>query len=155
MKNIMITGTVAVIVFLSAIAAYPDIPLESHVIETLVSTPNPPSIEPRVLETLTDRCKTSVRIEPSLIYDPDKTSMVPGHEAPIRLKRPNNENASTVLTDKRTVGLLLSGRFRWFCGPTADNKGGTPERSRCPKGTNALRAKLGPDRLLEIQCLGD
>ena len=107
------------------------------------------------LETLTDRCSTSVRIEPSLIFDPNKTSMVPGKQAPIRLKRPKDKNATTAFTEKRAVGLTSSGRFKWFCGSKANNHGGTLEHSNCPKGTNAMSARLGPDRLLEIRCLPD
>ena len=106
-------------------------------------------------EKLTDRCSTSVRIEPSLIFDPNQTSMVPGKEAPIRLKRPNDKNALTAFTEKRAVGLTSSGRFKWFCGSKANNRGGTLEHSNCPKGTNAMRARLGRDRLLEIQCFPD
>jgi hypothetical protein len=114
-----------------------------------------PQASPTPLETLKDRCSTSVRIEPSLIFDPNQTSMVPGKQAPIRLKRPANKNALTAFTDKRTVGLTSSGRFAWYCGSTANNHGGTLEHSNCPKGTNAMRARLGKDRLLEIQCFPD
>jgi hypothetical protein len=114
-----------------------------------------PQASPTPLETLTDRCSTSVRIEPSLIFDPNKTSMVPGKQAPIRLKRPRDKNATTAFTEKRAVGLTSSGRFKWFCGSNANNHGGTLEHSNCPKGTNAMSAGLGPDRLLEIRCFPD
>ena len=126
---------------------------ERHAVSTLFAmhTLAPKTQTP--LETLTDRCSTSVRIEPSLIFDPNQTGMVPGDEAPIRLKRPANKNTLTAFTEKRTVGLTPSGRFKWFCGSKANIKGGTLEHSNCPKGTNAMRARLGPDRLLEIQCL--
>jgi hypothetical protein len=33
-------------------------------------------------------------------------------------------------------------------------QGWTPERSRCVTGSNYFRARLGPDRLLQTQCLG-
>jgi len=33
-------------------------------------------------------------------------------------------------------------------------KGWTPERSRCDNRSTKIRARLGPDRLLEIECLG-
>ena len=33
--------------------------------------------------------------------------------------------------------------------------GWTPERSRCKNRCGRIRARLGPDRLLEIECLGD
>jgi hypothetical protein len=110
--------------------------------------------ERKPLEILKDRCKTSVRIEPALIYDGDKSALVPGNTSPIRIHRPS-ANASTDPTEKRVVGLPLSGHVRWFCGPKADQNGGTAEQSRCPPGTNALVARLGPDRLLEIRCLAD
>jgi hypothetical protein len=105
------------------------------------------------LETLTDRCSTSVRIVPALIFDANKGTMVPGTQAPIRLHRAS-PNASTPLTPSApvAVGLLSSGHVRWFCGSHADQSGGTAERSRCPSGTNALQARLGPDRLLQIRC---
>ena len=112
-----------------------------------------PQVSPTPLETLTDRCSTSVRIEPSLIFDQDHGGMVPGKQSPIRLKRPANKNAFTAPTEKRSVGLPANGRFPWYCGPTANSHGGTLEHSNCPQGTNAMRARLGPDRLLEIQCL--
>lgn len=32
--------------------------------------------------------------------------------------------------------------------------GWTPERSRCSNGSNRLRARMGPNRLLQIECLG-
>jgi hypothetical protein len=107
---------------------------------------------PATLEKLTDRCKSSVRIEPSLIYDGNQAGMVPGNESPIRLKRVSS-SAFTEWTEARTVGLTSERRFAWFCGPTADSSGGTKERSRCPQGTNRLQARLGPDRLLEVRCL--
>lgn len=124
-----------------------------HSPETVV-TPNTGTDTPEaaVLETLTDRCSTSVRIVPSLIYDSDSTGMVPGNQSPIRLKRPVNKNKYTAWTEKRTVGLTSTGRFPWYCGKNAHNSGGTKEQSRCPSGTNALSARLGPDRLLQIRC---
>ena len=105
-----------------------------------------------ILETLTDRCKTSVRIEPALIFDQDEMGMVHGFESPISLKR-TNPNAFTPFTTPRSVGLPLSGRFNWFCGSNADSSGGVLEHSNCPSGTNRMSARLGPDRLLEIRCL--
>jgi hypothetical protein len=33
-------------------------------------------------------------------------------------------------------------------------KGWTPERSRCDNRSTKIRARLGPDRLLQIECLG-
>jgi hypothetical protein len=39
-------------------------------------------------------------------------------------------------------------------GSSAFN-GWTPERSRCDNRTNRFRARLGPDRLLQVQCLGN
>ncbi|HEX3744493.1 MAG TPA: hypothetical protein VHW09_11205 [Bryobacteraceae bacterium] len=33
-------------------------------------------------------------------------------------------------------------------------KGWTPERSRCSDHSNRIRVRLGPDRLLETECLG-
>jgi hypothetical protein len=33
-------------------------------------------------------------------------------------------------------------------------KGWTPERSRCDDRSNRIRARLGPNRLLQIECLG-
>jgi hypothetical protein len=119
-------------------------PFSTHIV---VPEPQAP------LEILTDRCSTSVRIEPSLIFNPDQGSMVPGNQAPIRLKRPANKNAFTPFSDIRPVGLTSSGRFAWFCGSKANNQGGTLEHSNCPSGTNAMRARLGPGRLLQIQCL--
>jgi hypothetical protein len=110
--------------------------------------------EGAILETLTDRCKTSVRVEPAFIFDGDKSALVPGKTSPIRIHRPS-ANAFTPFTEKRTVGLPASGHVRWFCGSKADQSGGTAEQSRCPSGTNALQARLGPDRLLEIRCLSD
>ena len=126
---------------------------EGHGISTLFAIHALAPKQETPLETLTDRCSTSVRIEPSFIFDPNQTGMVSGDKAPIRLKRPANKNAFTDFTDKRPVGLTPSGRFKWFCGPNANKKGGTLEHSNCPKGTNAMKARLGPDRLLEIQCL--
>jgi hypothetical protein len=114
-----------------------------------------PHASPNPLETLIDRCSTSVRIEPALIFDQAHGGMVPGAQAPIRLKRPANKNTSTTPTDKRSVGLPTNGRFAWFCGPTANKHGGTLEHSNCPARTNSMRASLGPDRLLKIQCLPD
>jgi hypothetical protein len=105
------------------------------------------------LETLTDRCSTSVRVVPALIFDANKGKMVPGSQAPIRLHRESpNHNESFTPSTPVAVGLLSSGHVRWFCGAHADQSGGTAERSRCPSGTNALQARLGPDRLLEIRC---
>ena len=126
---------------------------ERHGVSMLFATPTLAPKPQTPLETLTDRCSTSVRIEPSLIYDPNRAGMVPGDQAPIRLKRPANKNTLTAFTDKRAVGLTSSGRFKWFCGSKANSHGGTLEHSNCPQGTNAMRARLGPDRLLEIQCL--
>lgn len=114
-----------------------------------------PQASPTPLETLKDRCSTSVRIVPSFIFDPDSTGMVPGNQAPIRLRRPANRNTLTAFTDRKKVGLTPSGRFKWFCGSNAHNQGGTLEHSNCPKGTNSMRARLGPSRLLEIQCFPD
>ncbi len=37
------------------------------------------------------------------------------------------------------------GFIRWFCGTSA-------ERSRCHAGTKAIRARIGPDRCLQIAC---
>jgi hypothetical protein len=39
-------------------------------------------------------------------------------------------------------------------GSSAFN-GWTPEKSRCDNRSNKFRARLGPDRLVQIQCLGD
>jgi hypothetical protein len=107
----------------------------------------------KVKETLTDRCSTSVRIVPSLIYSPNNATMVEGSKDPIRLDR--NSPAAQSFSTPRSVGLLSDGYFKWFCGTNADQKGGTQEKSRCPQGTNALAARLGPDRLLSIQCWSD
>jgi len=38
-------------------------------------------------------------------------------------------------------------------GHTASTDGWTAERSRCDSHTNVLRARLGPDRLLQMECL--
>jgi len=112
-----------------------------------------PQASPTPLEILKDRCSTSVRIEPSLIFSPNQGTMVPGSQAPIRIRRPADKDQFTPLTDKLAVGLTPSGRFAWFCGSNANNSGGTLEHSNCPQGTNAMRAQLGPNRLLRIQCL--
>ena len=37
------------------------------------------------------------------------------------------------------------GRFRWFCGTTA-------ERSRCTNGTRRIQSRLGKDRLFRTLC---
>lgn len=37
---------------------------------------------------------------------------------------------------------------------TSDWEGWTAERSRCDNRSTKIRARLGPDRLLEIECLG-
>lgn len=48
---------------------------------------------------------------------------------------------------------------RWKLGKpdivlgSSAHKGWTPERSRCSNRSNRIRARLGPDRLLQIQCL--
>jgi hypothetical protein len=34
-------------------------------------------------------------------------------------------------------------------------KGWTPERSRCDNRSTKIRARLGPNRLLQIECLGN
>ena len=115
--------------------------------------PAQPASKGKVLETLTDRCSTSVRIVPSLIFSPNDTTMVDGNKSPIRLDR--NSSASQHFTKPVSVGLLADGHFQWFCGTNADQKGGTAERSRCPQGTNAMAARLGSDRLLSIQCWSD
>jgi len=107
----------------------------------------------KVLETLTHRCPSSVRIEPTLIYVIGD-GMVKGSQSPIRLHR-KDKNTATPFTPSSTVALIPSGNLTWFCGPTADQKGGTVANSRCPEGTNALRAKLDRDRYLKIQCLND
>ncbi|MEO6093818.1 MAG: hypothetical protein ABIT04_10955 [Novosphingobium sp.] len=108
----------------------------------------------RVLESLTDRCSTSVRIEPSLIFSQTHSGMVPGSQDPIRLHRTSPAGPPT-FSAKRTVGLTSAHHFKWFCGPNAHNSGGTQEQSRCPPGTNALRARLGSDRLLRVECHSD
>jgi hypothetical protein len=54
-------------------------------------------------------------------------------------------------TGKFTKPILYSdiknneGRFRWFCGTTA-------ERSRCTKGTGRIQSRLGKDRLFRTLC---
>ena len=154
MKTIKTTMIVIALLFATAVARE-----ASRGAEALEASPTAlnmtamPQASPTPLETLIDRCSTSVRIEPSLIYAPNQQAMVSGSQAPIRLKRPANKNAFTDWTDKRAVGLTPSGRFAWYCGPYAYHRGGTLEHSNCPTGTNAMKARLGPDRRLEIQCL--
>jgi len=119
----------------------------------LAAAGNPARGWAKNLETLTDRCKSSVRIEPALIFDANKGTMVPGSQSPIRLHRESASKLEAFTPSTPvSVGLLSSGHVRWFCGAHADQSGGTAERSRCPAGTNAMQARLGPDRLLEIRC---
>jgi hypothetical protein len=40
-------------------------------------------------------------------------------------------------------------------GSSVWNDTWTPERSRCDDRSKRIRARLGPDRLLQIECLGD
>ena len=47
----------------------------------------------------------------------------------------------------RPDGGLKLGSSAW--------KGWTPERSRCDNRSKTIRARLGPDRLLQIECLGN
>jgi hypothetical protein len=49
----------------------------------------------------------------------------------------------------------------WDCSPTGSvslgssaQNGWTPERSRCDNHSKLIRARLGPNRLLQIECLG-
>ena len=152
MKTIKMTATVFALLFATAVAREASRGAEAP--EASPAAPNVtamPQASPTPLEILLDRCSTSVRIEPSLIYDPNQQTMVSGSQAPIRLRRPATQ--STPWTDKRAVGLTSSGRFAWYCGPTAHNHGGTLEHSNCPSGTNAMKARLSHSRKLLIQCL--
>jgi hypothetical protein len=112
-----------------------------------------------VTETLTDRCSVQVQIknpyanssnsiDPSdVLLDRDGnlgtvgSAMEGGHYEKIG---PNGfSNWSAVITP---VPANSDRYFRWYCGPTA-------ERSRCPSDTKGIKARIGPGRLFETQCL--
>src|SRR5262249_44058509 len=60
---------------------------------------------------------------------------------------------STVATDGGALPTTASCLKTIQIGSSAF-KGWTPERSRCSDHSTKIRARLGPDRLLETQCLG-
>ncbi len=61
--------------------------------------------------------------------------------------------AGTVATDGAAAPTTASCAKVIALGSSAW-KGWTPERSRCSDHANRIRVRLGPDRLLETECLG-
>jgi hypothetical protein len=118
-------------------------------------------------EVMTDRCSREVAITPT--YN-DK----PGAPGTVVLTR--GPNGSGSWTKPFRVSLDSAGHIRWWCHSTSLTgaffprgipgtcgdllpcpeafDGWTPERSRCGNHSTLIRARLGPDRLLQIECLG-
>ena len=111
-----------------------------------------------VVETLTDRCSVQVviknayaenaNVDPSdILLDRSGnlgtigSAMAAGH-----YRKAGANGNSAFSAEISPVPVNGERYFRWYCGTTA-------ERSRCPEGTKGLKARIGPDRLLETQCL--
>jgi hypothetical protein len=57
--------------------------------------------------------------------------------------------------DAAAAGSAISGCTKILKISSSAFQGWTPERSRCADHSAKIRARLGPDRLLQIECLGD
>jgi hypothetical protein len=99
---------------------------------------------PVATEVMTDRCKRRVSIPPSYDAKPD----APGRQLLVR-----DATGFSPWTPPFDVALGPSGHIRWYCGQPNPAKW-WKERSRCNDRSTKIRARLGPKRLLEIECLG-
>lgn len=110
-------------------------------------------------ETMRDRCSGDVAF--TTTYSGKVTD-----QGTITLDRP--KSGWTAWTDSFTVKTSNSGHIRWFCRSKSywgwvdpgtwpinglSHKGWIPERSRCNNKSNRIRARLGPDRRLQIKCM--
>jgi hypothetical protein len=111
-----------------------------------------------LVESLTDRCSVSVIIKvPYANYStPDTGDFILDRSGAYwSLIQPYGPFAGVTVDSNTGYSPWTSmitpypknsdGYFRWYCGQTA-------ERSRCPAGTDGIRARLGPDRLFETRC---
>ena len=94
-------------------------------------------------ELMTERCSGMVAIIPS--YDD-----MPNTPGTVILRRGTNGFS---VWRHLTVKLNPDGYIRWWCQP--EGKGWTKERSRCGNRSTRIRARLGPWRELQIECLGN
>ncbi len=95
-----------------------------------------------ILEDVIERCSTTVHIVPAYTEEPGNINP-PGA---IVLHR-TSPNALTAWSSVMFLTYMPDGNIRWYCGTT-------DEESGCPDDTVAVKARLGPSRLLEILCLG-
>ena len=133
-------------------------------------------------EVMTDRCSAAVAIPPSHDAKPDapgtvvlvrgkdgKTDWTPpftvklGPDGHIRWycnsTAGNWADPGTWRVESVEVGIKTNDQgdsTPTFKIKLTDSswKGWTPERSRCDNRSTKIRARLGPDRLLQIECLG-
>ena len=112
----------------------------------------------KVIEKLTDKCSVQVQIknpyanssnsiDPSdVLLDRSGNLGTVGSAMEADHYKKGRSDGSTDWSAQITPVPANSDRyFRWYCGSTA-------ERSRCPSGTKAINARLGPGRLFETQC---
>jgi hypothetical protein len=95
-------------------------------------------------EVLVDRCKRRVAIVPSF-------DAKPGVAGTLILERP--ASGFSDWTPPFEVKLGPNGHIRWYCGQPNPGKWWT-ERSRCKDRSTKFRARVGPNRRLEMECLG-
>lgn len=133
-------------------------------------------------EIMTDRCSADVSFPPSYDEGPNaissvtltrKSSASTNWSLPFRVRTDSsgrirwwcNSTIGNWLDPGtwRIDGFTVGSKCNDFdCEPTlsisidtSDVDGWTAERSRCDSRSSLIRARLGPDRLLEIECLPD
>jgi hypothetical protein len=143
---------------------------------------NDPSSPQKKNEIMTDRCSAGVAIPPSYDAKPDAPGTVhlvrdkngrTEWSPPFTVKLGDNghirwwcNSTKGNIFDPgtwRIQSAMVGAKFddSGTVHPTIDLKftdssfkGWTPERSRCDNHSTKIRARLGPDRLLQIECLG-
>jgi hypothetical protein len=106
-------------------------------------------------ETLTDRCSGAVRIPPHYGDGPD----APGY---VEIRRGSKSTPSFTGTLHLEVNMencpkqlgCDRGKFRWYCLPKGESNW-SDEQSRCDAGDKNIRARLGANKLVNFDCMGD
>jgi len=106
-------------------------------------------------EVLVDRCSVQVIIKApfSNNSNPTPTDVIldrNGAFDPLKpffivVEQPSSNSFSPWSPLVSPAPVNQDGFIRWFCGTAA-------ERSRCPKGTKSISARIGPNRCLQIAC---
>lgn len=104
-------------------------------------------------EVLVDRCSVQVMIKVPFADDsnPSSKDVIFDRTGGLKslpftvIEQLDSKSFSAWSDPISPVPANKDGFIRWFCGTAA-------ERSRCPARTKSIRARIGPDRCLQIAC---